>query len=97
MEKDKENIQAMIRIRPLSFKEITEGAKSCIEISSSCPNLLILDSKPEPKSFFFDYVADKSITQQDIYKIIGEPTANACLEGFYLFLVNYFILTIEKL
>lgn len=56
-----ENVKVCIRIRPLNQREITEGNTSCVKVIDN--GTIILDSKPEPKIFSFDYVANETTTQ----------------------------------
>ena len=48
------------------------------------PNLqtVVLDTKPEPKNFNFDFVGDDSFTQKDIYQQAAKPIVEACLQGY---------------
>ena len=72
----------MVRVRALNDRETREGAKSCIVLDNQRPNTIILDSKPDQKIFNFDYVAGNNITQDDIFRIVGKPITQACLEGY---------------
>lgn len=60
IDKDKDNIQVMVRVRPLNSREIGEGAISCIILPDDNPCKIILDCKPEGKSFVFDYVGGRN-------------------------------------
>jgi kinesin family member 15 len=88
MEKDKDSIQVMVRVRPLNERERNEGAKSCINFNEEIPNSLILDSRPEPKNFYFDFVGGEKTTQEDIFRIVGKTLTTACLEGAKKILVS---------
>jgi chromosome segregation ATPase len=77
-----DNIQVVVRVRPLSEKECKASDKKCVETSSSIPNSIFLDSKPESKKFVYDWVASEADSQKEIYKRIGEPMAEACLQGY---------------
>jgi hypothetical protein len=54
-----DNVKVCVRIRPLSKKESEAGA-NCVYTRA---NTLILDAKPQGKSFTYDYVADESVSQ----------------------------------
>ena len=85
------NIQVMVRVRPLNSREKTEGAKSCITFSDENPNMITLDCKPETKTFVFDFVGGEKTTQEDIFNVCGRPITHACLEGKndkYFYFVN---------
>lgn len=79
--KDKDNIQVMIRVRPLNQRELAEGATSCLILPEDNAQQILIDSRPEPKSFLFDYVAGHGMTQEDIFSVVGKPLTEACLEG----------------
>lgn len=81
IDKNADNIQVMVRVRPLNDREIKEGAKSCVIINQESPNTIVLDAKPEQKLFKFDYVGGEETTQDDIFKIAGKPLTQAAVEG----------------
>lgn len=76
-----DNINVLVRCRPLSEKEKHEGSKICLRVDDKNPNMLILDTKPDPKYFTFDHIANEQATQEQVFTIIGKPIANSCLEG----------------
>lgn len=82
-EKDKDNIQVMVRVRPLNDREIKSGDKSCIDFVPEVVNQIIIDSKPEPKLFSFDYISGTKSTQEEIFNICGKPLTHVCLEGLF--------------
>jgi len=43
--------------------------------------------KPEPKVFNFDYVADTSINQLEIFDEIAKPITQCCMDGKDVFLM----------
>lgn len=57
-----DNIQVMVRVRPLNDREKREGAKSCIILEDETPNSITIDAKPESKSFKFDFVGGDKTT-----------------------------------
>ena len=81
IDKENENIQVLMRVRPLSGKEKTQGATSCLNYSEDTSNTIQIDSKPDPKTFVFDYVAGQNIGQDEIFNIIGKPLTISCFEG----------------
>ncbi len=81
MDKDQDNIQVIVRVRALNEKERNEGSKSCITLNNDNNNILILDSKPERKTFYFDYVGGEKLTQKELYVLVGRPLLNAAIEG----------------
>lgn len=82
IDKNADNIQVMVRVRPLNNREKEEDSKACVKIDESSSGCIILDCKPEQKRFFFDWVGGENTTQQAIFKTVGEPMVAACLEGF---------------
>jgi hypothetical protein len=80
MEKS-DNIKVMVRVRPLSNKEIKEGAKLCVSFEQYNSNNILLDCVPEQKSFSFDWVGGLETTQEDIFTHVGLPLVKTCLEG----------------
>ena len=84
--KEKDNIQVIIRVRPLCDKELQLGARSCLQTDEN-EQKLIIDSKPDPKAFIFDYVAAENVNQAEIFQAIGKSLTSSCLEGILLFLL----------
>jgi len=82
IDKNADNIQVIIRVRPFSANEKAEDAKSCVIVDEEDHNKLILDAKPEPKVFNFDWVGGEKTTQKDIFDLCGKPLVQACLEGY---------------
>jgi kinesin family protein 15 len=42
----------------------------------------VLDRGAEQKLFTFDYVADETIPQEDIFIRMAKPIADSCLQGY---------------
>lgn len=82
IDKNADNIQVMVRIRPLNPRELAEEAKSCLILDSSDTNTVVLDAKPEPKIFNFDWIGGEETTQENIFDTVGKPMIEACLEGY---------------
>ena len=81
MADSKDNVKVAIRVRPLNHRETAEANKKCISINQT-QNSLSLDAKPEPKVYYYDYVADESESQSKIFEEVGKPIANSCLSGY---------------
>ena len=75
-----ENIQCMVRVRPL-LTEIENRGRVCVDIDEST-NMISIDCKPKPKSFTFDHVGAMHSTQESIFQSVGKPITNACLSGY---------------
>jgi len=43
---------------------------------------VVLNSKPAPKVFTFDYAVPENASQEEIFLSIGRPITSACLEGY---------------
>ena len=56
------NIQVIVRVRPLNGKESSENSDMCVFFDPDHQNQVILDSKPDPKSFRYDWVGDTKTT-----------------------------------
>ena len=89
LDKSKDNIQVLVRIRPLNSKEIAENARSCIILDPSNPQKLSLDCKPEVKTFYFDCVGSESMNQAVLFEIVGKPLSQVCLEGYNICIFAY--------
>eukprot|EP01038_Epipyxis_sp_PR26KG_P015951 gene15951-21644_t len=76
------NVKVAVRCRPMSSKEITRGCVNVVEIVSNSIRIKTSDKDHEDKDFTFDYCYDSSISQQDVYKDLGEPIVNQAMEGF---------------
>jgi len=79
IDKNTDNIQVMVRVRPLNNKESAE--ESCVAVQPEL-NQIILDAKPEQKLFTFDWVGGESTTQEQIFDVVGKPMVQTCLEGY---------------
>jgi len=82
MDKNSDNIQVMVRVRPFNSRERAEGAGSCVLLDDYRPNCIVLDAKPDQKAFNFDWVGGERTTQQDIFEVVGKSMVHTCLEGY---------------
>ncbi|CAL4944411.1 unnamed protein product [Urochloa decumbens] len=74
------NVQVVIRIRPLSGSEISlQGQKKCVRQDSS--QSLTWTGHPESR-FTFDLVADEHVTQENMFKVAGVPMVDNCIAGY---------------
>mmetsp|Transcript_571 Transcript_571/g.870 ORF Transcript_571/g.870 Transcript_571/m.870 type:complete len:1572 (+) Transcript_571:427-5142(+) len=81
MSESLDNVRVVVRVRPLSERELLEGAaRKCVTVQQN--SSLVLDIKPEPKRFTYDYVADETTTQQELFEVVGKPISNSCLTGY---------------
>ncbi|KAF2884409.1 hypothetical protein ILUMI_21788 [Ignelater luminosus] len=80
-----ENVRVVIRVRPLSKKEQTEGYQNIVVVDRT-ENVIIL-SKPgtlneKSKSFKFDYIFPEDSTQMDLYRHIALPIVEKAFQGY---------------
>ena len=80
-----ESIKCIVRCRPMNSKEKNIGIK-CISINndSKCISLLNKDGKTyhNKAQYIMDKVFSENISQQEIFKEIGEPTLESFLDGY---------------
>jgi hypothetical protein len=78
-----DNIQVMVRVRPLNQREREDGSHSCVELDRDNQRQLMLDQGgAEAKNFYFDYVGGMELGQEQIFNVVGKPLTAACLEGY---------------
>ncbi|CAM0876271.1 unnamed protein product [Alopecurus aequalis] len=74
------NVQVVIRVRPLSGSEISlQGNKRCVRQDSG--QSVTWTGHPESR-FTFDLVADEHITQESLFKVAGVPMVENCMAGY---------------
>lgn len=79
---ENDNIKVAVRVRPQNLKERDEfSGKKCIDVDISS-STITLDSKPNHKTFTYDFVGDQNISQEEIFEVIGKPIASSCLAGY---------------
>lgn len=77
----RDNIFVLVRIRPPSEKEMREGGDTCVRVEEGRQNAIILETKPEPKVFTFDWVAPGNTSQENVFEGVGQPLVTTCLQG----------------
>uniref|UniRef100_A0A8D0H0F5 Kinesin family member 15 n=1 Tax=Sphenodon punctatus TaxID=8508 RepID=A0A8D0H0F5_SPHPU len=75
-------IKVYVRVRPPSRGPgCDDGDQSlCLSVLSS--NTLRLHSKPEPKIFTFDHVADVETTQESVFSSVAKSIVESCMSGY---------------
>ncbi|NXB96845.1 KIF15 protein, partial [Vidua chalybeata] len=75
-------IKVFVRVRPPSDRTaLTDGDDGlCLSVLSS--NTIRLHSKPEPKIFTFDYVANMETTQESVFSIVAKNIVESCMNGY---------------
>ncbi|CAM9958619.1 unnamed protein product [Heterosigma akashiwo] len=84
--KNDECVKVVVRIRPLSRKELQDGHKACTEAHMSNGQITVrnprADEREPPKTFTFDAAFSPDATQQKIYEVCAAPVVEAVLDGF---------------
>ncbi|KAM7070780.1 kinesin-like protein KIF15 [Acridotheres tristis] len=75
-------IKVFVRVRPPSDRPaFTSGDHGlCLSVLSS--NTIRLHSKPEPKIFTFDYVANMETTQESVFSGAAKNIVESCMNGY---------------
>ena len=77
-----DNIRVAVRVRPISSKEVSEcNGRRCLQVNEDKTSI-VLDSKPYPRTFNYDFVGDEDITQAELFETIGKPIVASCLSGY---------------
>lgn len=81
----KENIQVIVRCRPMSSKEVSNGYTEVVKINKDENSVAVAVPKndgSEYKQFTFDAVFDCLSTQEELYKKMVHPLIESVLNGF---------------
>ncbi|KAL3727874.1 hypothetical protein ACJRO7_032594 [Eucalyptus globulus] len=74
------NVQVLIRIRPLSnLEKVSQGYGRCIRQESA--KTLVWLGYPETR-FTFDHIACETISQEKLFRAAGLPMVENCLSGY---------------
>ncbi|NXU47872.1 KIF15 protein, partial [Turnix velox] len=75
-------IKVYVRVRPPTDGTVLgDGDQSlCLSVLSS--NTIRLHSKPEPKIFTFDYVANMETTQESLFLSVAKSIVESCMNGY---------------
>ena len=73
-----ETVRVAVRVRPLSPKEVDEGAQICCHIPEEDTNQIFIGDR----SFTFDTVLPPSCGQHNVYQSCCAPLLQSFLEGF---------------
>ncbi|MED6257343.1 hypothetical protein ATANTOWER_019517 [Ataeniobius toweri] len=80
---DSDSIKVFVRVRPLTQGTglTTDGDQSlCLNVSS--PNTIRLLSKPEPRTFTYDHVADMDTSQDSVFNSVARNIVESCMNGY---------------
>ncbi|XP_067857923.1 kinesin-like protein KIF15 [Heptranchias perlo] len=78
-----DSIKVYVRVRPpaKSTELFTDGDQGlCLAVTSS--NTIRLSSKPEPKIFTYDHVADMDTTQEAVFSAVARGIIESCMNGY---------------
>uniref|UniRef100_A0A8C5QJ48 Kinesin family member 15 n=1 Tax=Leptobrachium leishanense TaxID=445787 RepID=A0A8C5QJ48_9ANUR len=76
-------IKVFVRIRPLPEGSISGGdGDQGLCLSANSPNSIRLNSKPEPRIFTFDHVADMEATQESVFSNVAKNIVESCMNGY---------------
>uniref|UniRef100_A0A8B9RBR4 Kinesin motor domain-containing protein n=1 Tax=Astyanax mexicanus TaxID=7994 RepID=A0A8B9RBR4_ASTMX len=76
-------IKVYVRVRPLTHGTglTTDGDPSlCLTVTS--PHTVRLHSKPEPRTFTYDHVADMNTTQESVFSSVAKNIVESCMNGY---------------
>ncbi|XP_028251152.1 kinesin-like protein KIF15 [Parambassis ranga] len=80
---DSDSIKVFVRVRPLTQGTglTTDGDQNlCLTVTS--PNTIRLLSKPEPRTFTYDHVADMDTSQDSVFSIVAKNIVESCMNGY---------------
>uniref|UniRef100_A0A8D3DPJ4 Kinesin-like protein n=1 Tax=Scophthalmus maximus TaxID=52904 RepID=A0A8D3DPJ4_SCOMX len=78
-----DSIKVFVRVRPLTQGTglTTDGDQSlCLTVTS--PNTIRLLSKPEPRTFTYDHVADMDTSQDSVFSSVAKNIVESCMNGY---------------
>lgn len=80
---DSDSIKVFVRVRPLTQGTglTTDGDQNlCLNVTS--PNTIRLLSKPEPRTFTYDHVADMDTSQDSVFNSVAKNIVESCMNGY---------------
>uniref|UniRef100_A0A668AXC4 Kinesin family member 15 n=1 Tax=Myripristis murdjan TaxID=586833 RepID=A0A668AXC4_9TELE len=80
---DSDSIKVFVRVRPLTQGTglTTDGDQAlCLTVTS--PNTIRLHSKPEPRTFTYDHVADMDTSQDSVFSSVAKNIVESCMNGY---------------
>ncbi|XP_047130894.1 kinesin-like protein KIF15 isoform X1 [Hydra vulgaris] len=76
-----DNIKVYIRIRP-PLKHVQDGINDTVCLEATTNNSVTIFTKPEPKQFSYDFVANMETTQEEVFTTVGKGIIEAFVNGF---------------
>ncbi|XP_076014647.1 kinesin-like protein KIF15 [Genypterus blacodes] len=80
---DSDSIKVFVRVRPLTQGRglSTDGDQNvCLTVTSA--NTIRLLSKPEPRTFTYDHVADMDTSQDSVFNSVAKNIIESCMNGY---------------
>ncbi|XP_062926169.1 kinesin-like protein KIF15 [Mobula hypostoma] len=77
-----DSVKVYVRVRPVKSTGLCSDGGPGLCLSVLSPNTIRLSSKPEPKVFTFDHVADMDITQESVFSTVGRGIIESCMNGY---------------
>ncbi|MCI4376907.1 hypothetical protein PGIGA_G00193830 [Pangasianodon gigas] len=80
---DGDAIKVYVRVRPLTQGTglTTDGDRSlCLTVTSD--HTVRLNSKPEPRNFTYDHVADMDTSQESVFSCVAKNIVESCMNGY---------------
>ncbi|XP_062413304.1 kinesin-like protein KIF15 [Pungitius pungitius] len=80
---DGDSIKVFVRVRPLTQSTgltTDRDQKLCLTVTS--PNTIRLLSKPEPRTFTYDHVADMDTSQDSVFSSVAKNIVESCMNGY---------------
>ncbi|KAJ6661982.1 hypothetical protein lerEdw1_012829 [Lerista edwardsae] len=75
-------IKVYVRVRPLPEGSLLADGDHGLCLSVLSSNTIHLHSKPEPKIFTFDHVADVDTTQESVFSSVAKNIVESCMNGY---------------
>jgi hypothetical protein len=77
-----ENVQVIVRLRPMNSKEKARGDKEAVVLDLAANNITVDAGEGAPKTFGFDAVYNNSFSQRDVYLQSIHAVVETVLQGF---------------
>ncbi|XP_075874199.1 kinesin-like protein KIF15 [Nelusetta ayraudi] len=80
---DSNSIKVFVRVRPLTHGTglTTDGDQGlCLTVTS--PSTIRLLTKPEPRTFTYDHVADMDTSQDSVFTSVAKNIVESCINGY---------------
>ncbi|XP_063778478.1 kinesin-like protein KIF15 [Pseudophryne corroboree] len=76
-------IKVFVRIRPpVEGSQVASDGDQALCLSVLSSNTIRLHSKPEPKIFTFDHVANVDATQESVFSSVAKNIVESCMNGY---------------